>query len=486
MKKAMSIILNIVMVISLCVISVTAEENDAFSLSPDYAVTQIIERGMIDQTNKSGIYADAGQTFTLFVSPSNTEPSTPQQILVENDTIMIRNSYEQDRAVVWEHWRMLNQNDHEIYVVCDGNNDELKLQAAMETAPNNSIIYPVGECVITNENTIDSDDFPNNYKSILKIKSYMSIDGRYCEKMVFKNTLPSEHKMIFYMSENSSIRNLNFYEEDCSIDKINPIIIYSCDYGEVINCKFYNLFDTNEVASSCGINMNSYSKFSNNLISGWTVNPYSSVSYSFRMMRESIIENNIFENIIAIQPITGNVISTLSSNINNNTFKNCNLNGGNMKFSGGRFSGNYFNNVSSAYILLGGNIFGCNFNNVSSESDTIFDISQKSIVTGCIFQNCSLVNGTYMFDLGQGAIFSDNIIYNASLPSEQEIFVAILNKDTMFMNNRIHIKSESMENPEMYVLDGYEGSVCMNNVTNSTSMGRFDDTCTVTNNVVSN
>lgn len=39
---------------------------------------------------------------------------------------------------------------HQIFVVCDGDHDELKLQAAIDSAPYKSIIYPVGElCIIT-------------------------------------------------------------------------------------------------------------------------------------------------------------------------------------------------------------------------------------------------------------------------------------------------------------------------------------------------
>lgn len=34
---------------------------------------------------------------------------------------------------------------NQIFVVCDGDHDELKLQAAIDSAPYKSIIYPVGE-----------------------------------------------------------------------------------------------------------------------------------------------------------------------------------------------------------------------------------------------------------------------------------------------------------------------------------------------------
>lgn len=45
---------------------------------------------------------------------------------------------------------------NQIFVVCDGDHDELKLQAALSKATRGTVVYIMGDCVLTNENTQDS------------------------------------------------------------------------------------------------------------------------------------------------------------------------------------------------------------------------------------------------------------------------------------------------------------------------------------------
>ncbi len=90
------------------------------------------------------------------------------------------------------------------YLSCDGDHDELKLQAAISTAPYNSVIYPVGtKCVLTNENTIRGYGLPESSgRAIISLKGSMTLDGSMCDDFIFKNTNPAEKTVHFFTYHN--------------------------------------------------------------------------------------------------------------------------------------------------------------------------------------------------------------------------------------------------------------------------------------------
>ena len=99
---------------------------------------------------------------------------------------------------------------NQIFVVCDGDHDELKLQAAISTAPYNSVIYPVGtKCVLTNENTIRGYGLPESSgRAIISLKGSMTLDGSMCDDFIFKNTNPAEKQHIFHIPQSTTMKNV--------------------------------------------------------------------------------------------------------------------------------------------------------------------------------------------------------------------------------------------------------------------------------------
>lgn len=230
MKKIISILISISVVCSMGVLPALALGED-IEITPqaaeDYCVSQTITYDMIDATNKSGIYADAEQTFTLFVSPSET---APQQILVQNDLVQIRDGVKDGSTLTWSEWRVLNnptvQNDNAVYVVCDGNNDADKINAALgENADTNTMkrtIYLVGDCVLNASNLIDG----TNEKYVIKPCSNVIFDGTYCNQLTWDGIvdvdLSIKYRMFTFKSGECGFRNLDITYINSEDEGANP------------------------------------------------------------------------------------------------------------------------------------------------------------------------------------------------------------------------------------------------------------------------
>ena len=122
---------------------------------------------------------------------------------------------------------------NQIFVVCDGDHDELKLQAAIDSAQNNSVIYPVGtQCVLTNENTIRGYGLTNSSGGcVISLKGGMTLDGSMCDEFIFKNTNPAEKQHIFHISQFATMKNVTLVEDTKTVtsDTINPMVLYAED-----------------------------------------------------------------------------------------------------------------------------------------------------------------------------------------------------------------------------------------------------------------
>ena len=77
---------------------------------------------------------------------------------------------------------------NQIFVVCDGDHDELKIQAALSRATRGTVVYIMGDCVLTNENTQDSGLVSGfgHYNAILNVGIRVTLDGTYCSSITFK------------------------------------------------------------------------------------------------------------------------------------------------------------------------------------------------------------------------------------------------------------------------------------------------------------
>ena len=143
---------------------------------------------------------------------------------------------------------------HQIFVVCDGDHDELKIQAAISTAPYNSVIYPVGtKCVLTNENTIRGYGLPESSgRAIISLKGSMTLDGSMCDDFIFKNTNPAEKQHIFHIPQSTTMKNVKFEEDIKTVtsDTINPIVLFAETESEIVSCSFVNIFSTHQLGVS--------------------------------------------------------------------------------------------------------------------------------------------------------------------------------------------------------------------------------------------
>ena len=230
MKKIISILISISVVCSMGVLPALALGED-IKMTPqaaeDYCVSQTITYDMIDATNKSGIYADAEQTFTLFVSPSET---APQQILVQNDLVQIRDGVKDGSMLTWSEWRVLNnptvQNDNAVYVVCDGNNDADKINTALgENADTNTMkrtIYLVGDCVLNASNLING----TNEKYVIKPCSNVIFDGTYCNQLTWDGIVDVDlsitYRMFTFINGECGFRNLDITYINSEAEGANP------------------------------------------------------------------------------------------------------------------------------------------------------------------------------------------------------------------------------------------------------------------------
>ena len=163
---------------------------------------------------------------------------------------------------------------NQIFVVCDGDHDELKIQAALSRAIRGTVVYIMGDCVLTNENTQDSGLVSGfgHYNAILNVGIRVTLDGTYCSSITFKNTNPAARQVIFFLGIMAKLKNINFQEDNttCTQTSVNPMILFGNSNAIVDNCVLGEVYDVNQDDSTVGnIIMCSGSKFTNNVIDGW-------------------------------------------------------------------------------------------------------------------------------------------------------------------------------------------------------------------------
>ena len=185
---------------------------------------------------------------------------------------------------------------NQIFVVCDGDHDELKLQAAISTAPYNSVIYPVGtKCVLTNENTIRGYGLPESSgRAIISLKGSMTLDGSMCDDFIFKNTNPAEKQHIFHIPQSTTMKNVKFEEDIKTVtsDTINPIVLFAETESEIVSCSFVNIFSTHQL----GVSTFKLGKvlFFNNVINGFEGAPGNVITREISIANYAKIIGNEF------------------------------------------------------------------------------------------------------------------------------------------------------------------------------------------------
>lgn len=373
---------------------------------------------------------------------------------------------------------------HQIFVVCDGDHDELKLQAAISTAPYNSVIYPVGtKCVLTNENTIRGYGLPKSSgRAIISLKGSMTLDGSMCDDFIFKNTNPAEKQHIFHISQSTTMKNVKFEEDIKTVtsDTINPIVLFAETESEIVSCSFVNIFSTHQL----GVSTFKLGKvlFFNNVINGFEGAPGNVITREISIANYAKIIGNEFLDFTQNKQCLGYMLSASKIFFQDNYIENCE----NCIMSlGGNIIGNVFSSIENCTINCGGEIIGNTFSSIYQNEDTSF-LTNSGRLIGNQFTSIRITGEYVQFiDCSNSSIISDNYMSIASIPATGSCSLISASGRTLILNNSFSTSSSLADNNEFNLLDVDGNTVIKNNVTSAKSFGRIADTCIAEGNITS-
>lgn len=373
---------------------------------------------------------------------------------------------------------------HQIFVVCDGDHDELKLQAAISTAPYNSVIYPVGtKCVLTNENTIRGYGLPESSgRAIISLKGSMTLDGSMCDDFIFKNTNPAEKQHIFHIPQSTTMKNVKFEEDIKTVtsDTINPIVLFAETESEIVSCSFVNIFSTHQL----GVSTFKLGKvlFFNNVINGFEGAPGNVITREISIANYAKIIGNEFLDFTQNKQCLGYMLSASKIFFQDNYIENCE----NCIMSlGGNIIGNVFRSIDNCTINCGGEIIGNTFSSIYQNEDTSF-LTNSGRLIGNQFTSIRITGEYVQFiDCSNSSIISDNYMSIASIPATGSCSLISASGRTLILNNSFSTSSSLADNNEFNLLDVDGNTVIKNNVTSAKSFGRIADTCIAEGNITS-
>lgn len=373
---------------------------------------------------------------------------------------------------------------NQIFVVCDGDHDELKLQAAISTAPYNSVIYPVGtKCVLTNENTIRGYGLPESSgRAIISLKGSMTLDGSMCDDFIFKNTNPAEKQHIFHIPQSTTMKNVKFEEDIKTVtsDTINPIVLFAETESEIVSCSFVNIFSTHQL----GVSTFKLGKvlFFNNVINGFEGAPGNVITREISIANYAKIIGNEFLDFTQNKQCLGYMLSASKIFFQDNYIKNCE----NCIMSlGGNIIGNVFSSIENCTINCGGEIIGNTFSSIYQNEDTSF-LTNSGRLIGNQFTSIRITGEYVQFiDCSNSSIISDNYMSIASIPATGSCSLISASGRTLILNNSFSTSSSLADNNEFNLLDVDGNTVIKNNVTSAKSFGRIADTCIAEGNITS-
>ena len=382
---------------------------------------------------------------------------------------------------------------NQIFVMCDGDHDELKIQAALSRAIRGTVVYIMGDCVLTNENTQDSGLVSGfgHYNAILNVGIRVTLDGTYCSSITFKNTNPAARQVIFFLGIMAKLKNINFQEDNttCTQTSVNPMILFGNSNAIVDNCVLGKVYDVNQDDSTVGnIIMCSGSKFTNNVIDSWGLKTKTNTG-SCMKFSGVFVDNNKFTNIWTTDNSeSGYLMSVLSSTFINNVFEDNTVPQGEIYFSGNKSLcyHNIFNSSDIGNITLAGNTANNVF--ISLDLNERIAVRLRSICNDNTFFELKVKEGDCAFDLGVEATFANNYIKNLSIITTDSTEVKgynILYANKAFCRDNVILLSAAtniLEN--LYVIEANASSVVTGNVTSASSIGQLDEGCVAEGNTV--
>lgn len=382
---------------------------------------------------------------------------------------------------------------HQIFVVCDGDHDELKIQAALSRATRGTVVYIMGDCVLTNENTQDSGLVSGfgHYNAILNVGIRVTLDGTYCSSITFKNTNPAARQVIFFLGIMAKLKNINFQEDNttCTQTSVNPMILFGNSNAIVDNCVLGEVYDVNQDDSTVGnIIMCSGSKFTNNVIDGWCLKTKTNIGACMKFTKV-FVDNNKFTNIWTTDNSDSGYLMSVSASIFiNNVFEDNTIPQGEIYFSGNNSlcNHNIFNSSDIGNITLAGNTANNVF--ISLDLNECIAVKLRSICNDNTFFGLKVKEGDCAFDLGVEATFANNYIKNLSIITTDSTEVKgynIIYANKAFCRDNVILLSAATNTLEnLYVIEANASSVVTGNVTSASSIGRLDEGCVAEGNTV--
>lgn len=372
---------------------------------------------------------------------------------------------------------------NQIFVVCDGDHDELKLQAAIDSAPYKSIIYPVGElCVITNANMMSGYGMTGTNNGVaIPLKGGMTLDGSMCDTIMFKNTNPVAKQYVFHLPEDAKIQNVKFTEDTDTVtaDTVNPTVLSAQSSSQIISCTFYDIFSTHQFGVSTFEMSNVL--FLNNVIDTFAGAPTNNLTYEIKIAGNSFVMGNKFLNFTQKEQSLGYMLQASTVIFVNNYmsgFTNCSID------IGKKIVGNIFKTFTDCSIDIGGEISDNEFTTITQNTQSPFIYAGIALISGNRISNIK-INSAYIdvIECGNYAVICGNYMHISAGPTSGQCNLITAGSKTFIADNMFRAMTPVTANADFSIIYSDGKTVVKNNVTNATSIGTFGDTCVVDGNV---
>lgn len=373
---------------------------------------------------------------------------------------------------------------NQIFVVCDGDHDELKLQAAIDSAQNNSVIYPVGtQCVLTNENTIRGYGLPESSGMVvISLKSGITLDGSMCDDFVFKNTNPVAKQYIFHMTQSTTMKNVVFHEdtETVTADTVNPTVLSVGSESKIVSCTFYDIFSTHQFGVST-FEMNGV-LFVDNIIDTFAGAPANNLTNEIKITGNSFVMGNKFLNFTQKEQTLGYMLQAPTVIFVNNYmsgFTNCSID------IGKKIVGNIFKTFTDCSIDIGGEISDNEFTTITQNTKTPFISTTGITLISGNRMSVIKINAEYIdfIECGNYTVICGNYMHISAGPASGQCNLITAGSKTFIADNMFRAMTPVTANADFSIIYSDGKTVVKNNVTNAVSIGTFGDTCVVDGNV---
>lgn len=373
---------------------------------------------------------------------------------------------------------------NQIFVVCDGDHDELKLQAAIDSAPYKSIIYPVGElCVITNANMKSGYGMTGTNNGVaIPLKGGMTLDGSMCDTIMFKNTNPVAKQYVFHLPEGAKMQNVKFTEDTDTVtaDTVNPTVLSAQSSSQIISCTFYDIFSTHQFGVSTFEMSNVL--FLNNVIDTFAGAPANNLTYEIKIAGNSFVIGNKFLNFTQKEQSLGYMLQASTVIFVNNYmsgFTNCSID------IGKKIVGNIFKTFTDCSIDINGEISDNEFAAITQNTKTPFIYTKGITLISGNRMPVIKINSEYIdfIECGNYAVICGNYMHISAGPTSGQCNLISASSQTLIADNIFRTTASVTANADFSIIYSDGKTVVKNNVTNATSIGTFGDTCVVDGNV---